>query len=244
GTNDAPVITSDTQTGTVQEDTTLTANGTVTADDVDNGAVLSFSGNATGTYGSFAIDAATGEWIYTLDNANQQALAEGETHTDTFTVTVTDEFGATDTQLVTITINGTNDAPVITSDTQYGTVQEDTTLTANGTVTADDVDNGAILSFSGNATGTYGSFVIDAATGEWVYTLNNESPIVQALAQGETHNETFTVTVTDEFGATDTQLVTITITGTNDSPVITNTATALSGEVVEAGNLDDGTVVD
>ncbi|KFZ37729.1 hypothetical protein HR45_07670, partial [Shewanella mangrovi] len=215
GTNDAPVITSDTQTGTVQEDITLTATGTVTADDVDNGAVLSFSGNATGTYGSFAIDSNTGEWIYTLDNANQQALAQGETHTDTFTVTVTDEFGATDTQLVTITINGTNDAPVITSDTQTGSVQEDTTLTANGTVTADDVDNGAILSFSGNATGTYGSFAIDAATGEWIYTLDNANQ--QALAQGETHTETFTVTVTDEFGATDTQLVTITINGTNDA---------------------------
>src|SRR4051812_49792867 len=32
-------------------------------------------------------------------------------------------------------------------------------------------------------------------------------------------------------------------TGTNDSPVITNAAAAAAGTVVEAGNLDDGTVV-
>src|SRR4051794_7286357 len=35
---------------------------------------------------------------------------------------------------------------------------------------------------------------------------------------------------------------TITITGTNDSPVITNGAAAAAGTVVEAGNLDSGTV--
>jgi len=62
------------------------------------------------TYGSFAVDAATGAWIYTLDNANHQNLAQGESHDEVFTVTVTDDFGATTTQTVTVTIHGTNDA--------------------------------------------------------------------------------------------------------------------------------------
>ncbi len=56
---------------------------------------------------------ATGGWTYTLDNAlaATQGLAEGDSVTELYTVTVTDENGATDTQDVTITITGTNDAP-------------------------------------------------------------------------------------------------------------------------------------
>src|SRR5205085_1954119 len=75
----------------------------------------------------------------------------------------------------------------------------------------------------------------------WTYTLDNGA--ADALAEGESATETFLVTVGGDYGATATATVTITITGTNDSPVITNAAAAAAGTVVEAGNLDDGTVV-
>src|SRR6185503_5676216 len=101
--------------------------------DVDHDAVLSFSANTlTGTYGSLTLDAQTGEWEYTLDD--DQALSANDVFSDTFTVTVTDDKGATDTQLVTITVKGTNDAPVVSSGVQSGTVQEDLTATASGQV--------------------------------------------------------------------------------------------------------------
>src|SRR5205085_2250593 len=136
GTNDAPVITSSTQAGTVKEDGVLTASGQVTSSDVDNGATAAYSASGTGTYGSFAVNASTGVWTYTLDNANHQNLAAGERHDETFTVTVKDDKGATATQDVTVTVTGTNDAPVITSQLQTGSVKEDTTLTATGQVTS------------------------------------------------------------------------------------------------------------
>src|SRR3546814_1335085 len=101
-------------------------------------------------------------------------LFRSDSLTDTFTVTVTDDEGATTTQAVTITVLGTNDAPVISSAVQAGTVTEDGSMTATGQVTATDVDHDAVLSYSVNTTtGSYGSLVLDSATGAWTYTLTN-----------------------------------------------------------------------
>ena len=57
---------------------------------------------------------AAGAWTYTLDNNNAavQALNAGGTLTDTFTVTTADGTA----KVVTITINGANDAAVISGD--------------------------------------------------------------------------------------------------------------------------------
>ena len=94
-----------------------TATGTLAATDVDHNATQTWSGDANGVYGTFAIDAGTGKWTYTLDDTRPatQALSQGDAPTESFVATVTDEHGATDTVNVVITINGTNDAPVITT---------------------------------------------------------------------------------------------------------------------------------
>src|SRR5436309_8875855 len=84
---------------------------------------------------------------------------------------------------------------------------------------------------------------MNASTAVSSYTISNKDFPTQTLKEGQTVTETFTATVTDDFGATATQVVTLTITGTNDSPVITTNATAAAGAVTEAGNLDNGTVV-
>jgi T1SS-143 domain-containing protein len=90
-----------------------TVSGQLTASDVDAGAVLTWSDGVTaGAYGSFTVDA-TGKWTYQLDKTLSDPLAVGQSATEVFTVTVSDEQGATATQDVTITITGTNDAPVV-----------------------------------------------------------------------------------------------------------------------------------
>ena len=63
-------------------------------------------------------------WTYTLNNAAAQFLGGNETRTEVFTVTVTDEAGASNTQAVIITIQGTNEGVTITSGVQSGTVTE------------------------------------------------------------------------------------------------------------------------
>ena len=63
-------------------------------------------------------------------NAAYQHLAAGATTDVVASYTVTDEHGATDTATLTITVTGTNDAPVAVADTNSGL--EDSTIT--GTV--------------------------------------------------------------------------------------------------------------
>src|SRR5258705_35776 len=109
--------------GTVTEGATtpnLSTTGTITFADVDKIATHAVSavadaGNPLGgtltpvVTTVFFNDAATTE-IYTLSlhDALPIYLAVGQTATEKFTVTVSDGHGGTASQLVTITINGTN----------------------------------------------------------------------------------------------------------------------------------------
>lgn len=239
GTNDAPVLAVETvgvdvtELGSNLDAGTITTSGMIGFTDVDradNAHVVSVTSDAgvlgtlTAAKTASSANGATGEisWSYAVDAAAVAYLAEGQTREETFTLTLRDRAtgGLTDTATITVTITGTNDAPVITSAPQAGSVEEDMTLTVSGQVTSLDVDTGAVLAYSGTVAGTYGGFAVDTATGAWTYTL--DAAATQALAQGQIETETFTVSVTDDEGATTTQDVVITITGTNDAPVISN----------------------
>ncbi|MFZ2160249.1 MAG: VCBS domain-containing protein, partial [Bradyrhizobium sp.] len=254
GTNDAAII-SGTATGSVIEaggaanatPGTPTATGTLTDIDVDNApntftAVSSPTASAGG-YGTFTMTAA-GVWTYTLNNADSavQSLDVGGTLTDTFTVTTVDGTA----QVVTITINGSNDAAIIAGATtgsviEAGGVANATpgTPTATGTLTDTDVDNALnVFTAVGSPTasaGGYGTFTMTTA-GVWTYTLSDASSAVQALNVGGTLTDTFTVTTVDGTA----QVVTITINGSNDAAIIAGTTT---GSVIEAGGATLGTPI-
>lgn len=68
-------------------------------------------------------------------------------------------------------------------------------------------DNWSIISGA-----SYGTATVDPATGVWSYDLDDSHPAVKALDAGDTLTDTFTVRLTDG-GGSDTQVVTITITG-------------------------------
>ncbi|WP_263293041.1 beta strand repeat-containing protein [Pseudomonas sp. BF-R-30] len=249
GSNDAPVLSFATgnDAGAVQEDTALTVNGQFSSTDIDHDATATWSiaGTDTGIYGSIAVDN-TGKWIYTLANGTNgvasavQSLKVGESHDDVFTVQVRDGLGGVDTQLVTVTITGSNDAPVLSFATgnDVGTVKEDTTLSVGGQFSSTDIDHNATTSWTinGSPTGTYGSIAVDSS-GQWTYTLANGTDgvasAVQSLKAGESHNEVFSVQVSDGLGGVDTQLVTVTITGSNDAPVLSFATGRDAGAVQE-----------
>ncbi|MBW8828514.1 MAG: VCBS domain-containing protein, partial [Burkholderiales bacterium] len=260
GTNDAPVLsfTAGADAGAVQEDTGLSMQGQFTSSDIDHLATATWSidGTATGSYGSIAVDS-SGKWTYTLANGTDgvasavQSLKAGESHDETFTVKVSDGLGGTATQTVTITVTGTNDAPVLSfaagAGADAGAVQEDTTLSMQGQFTSSDIDHLATATWSidGTATGSYGSIAVDS-TGEWTYTLANGTDgvasAVQSLKAGESHDETFTVKVSDGLGGEDTQTVTVTVTGTNDAPVLSAAATPVIQTVNEDAGAPSGAV--
>ncbi|MCF2871860.1 VCBS domain-containing protein, partial [Octadecabacter sp. G9-8] len=131
---------------------------------------------------------------------------DGQTASDSFTVTTVD--GTEET--VTITITGTNDAAEITGETTGGVIEDEaTTLTATGVLSVTDVDAGeaSFVAQSGTV-GTYGSFDINA-DGAWTYTADNTQAAIQNIGAGQTVTDSFTVRTAD--GTEET--VTVTITG-------------------------------
>src|SRR5258706_7733783 len=130
---------------------------------------------------------AGGVWTYTLNNSNAavQALNVGGTLTDTFSVLTQDGTA----QTVTVTINGTNDAAVI-SGTSTGSVIEaggvangtPGTPTASGTLTDTDVDNAAntfqTVAAGAATVGCYSNSMMTAGGG-WTSMLNDSNAAEQ-----------------------------------------------------------------
>jgi VCBS repeat-containing protein len=251
GANDAAVISGVTSRAVVEAGGlgngtpgTPVATGNLNSIDIDNPndawTAIGTAAASTKGYGTYTLTAA-GLWVYTLDNSNTavQALNAGGTLTDTFTAFTVDGTA----QLVTITVNGANDAAVITGPVT-GTVLEAGevnnsnlgTPTATGDLSSTDVDDPndawtAVSSPAASANG-FGSYTLTEA-GVWTYTLNNGNPAVQALNVGDTLTDSFTVTTVDGTA----QLVTITINGANDAAVISG---ATTGSVIEEGGVGSG----
>lgn len=200
-------------------------------------------------------------WSYSVNDANLDFLGAGETITFSYTVTVTDSQNATATDTVTFTITGTNDAPTVsaaaaTSITEAGDASAQD-LTDSGTVSFTDIDDTDVIDVTfasdnniawsaGTIDSTLASQLVagfnvsgsdEAAPGSvnWSYSLNDVN--LDFLGAGETITFSYTVTVTDSQNATATDTVSFTITGSNDSPVIS--VVDVSGSITEGATLTD-----
>ncbi len=95
-------------------------------------------------------------------------------------------------------------------------------------------------SVEGTPDTSYGSFNVDA-NGKWTYNLDNTKAATQALAEGRSEKLSFTVRVSDDKGAWVDQVVTITITGTNDAPSLSIDKSAVVSEEGLANGITDTT---
>ncbi len=214
----------------------LTAAGTISISDADPGQA-SFQTTVSGppgNLGSLTLQA-DGQYTYSVANSAVQYLGAGQSKVDTFTVTSLDGT----TKEVSFTIHGQNDAPEI-GGASGGSVQEDLgviagNLNSGGDLTISDVDQDQ--SFFETQAGTvgsngYGIFTLDAA-GHWTYSADNSQAAIQGLAVDENLTDSFTAVSLDGTGS---QLVTVTINGSNDVVYIADGAVDPSATKLGAGS--------
>jgi VCBS repeat-containing protein len=271
--NNAPVA--DNETNSVNEDATVTVtdgtsdvlhgdtdadsdNLTVTQIAVTSGSNSSVASSSsynsngtsvTGTYGTLTIGA-DGTYTYVADQSASDDLDASDTATDSFTYTVSDGNGETDTATLIFTVTGINDAPVAVNDTDA--VNEDATVTrtsGDSLLMADDSDADdddaftvtqiAVTGSSNNAvtasstynsgspetvTGTYGTLTVGA---DGTYTYVADQNAADDLDLNDQVTDSFTYTISDGT-ATDTATLIFTVTGINDAPVAVNDTDAVT----------------
>ncbi|WP_291852221.1 VCBS domain-containing protein [Bradyrhizobium sp.] len=160
-------------------------------------------------------------------------LAKDEKLTLTYTLAVNDHDGGVTEKTFVVTITGTNDYPVVASADVTGAVTEQVApadLTDNGTIALSDVDLTDTHSISPTVTASAGALgslsasvdpdTVNGVGGVINWTYSVEGSEVEYLAKNQTKVEQFTITVGDGKGGTVDRTVAVTITGTNDAPVI------------------------
>jgi VCBS repeat-containing protein len=214
GRTDGPIPRPVDDTATVAEDSGI-ARIAVLANDGSTapggGPLTLVDVNTAGTLGEVDI-LRTGRIAYDPNGAFE-ALAEGQTGTDSFTYSVANADGQVGTGRVTVTVTGANDAPVAVADA--AATNEDAALSIAVLGNDTDIDNGAVLTVTALGTaGTTGAVAI-APDGK---TVTYDPTGRFDLAGGVTETDSFTYTVSDGLGGTDTATVTVTVTGIGEPP--------------------------
>jgi VCBS repeat-containing protein len=228
GTNDAPTIdaggtdasgaVTELPNGDPNENAfTHQDSGVIAFDDVDLSDThsASFAPQSGGYLGTFSLDPVDqgGDnvgWHFAVDDSVIDFLEEGETLTQIYTVTVDDGHGGTTTQDVTVTITGEADnLPPDANDDNYAVTGNATlTVDANDGVLANDTDDGGVGTGPGEASVT--AFDASSANGGAV-TVNPDGSFNYEPPAGFTGADSFSYTLTDANGETDTATVTITV---------------------------------
>ena len=218
--------------------------------------------DSTGT-GTGSVD-----WDFAIADQDLDFLADGETLTIDYTVTVSDASTSAN-QTVSVTITGANDAVAMTSGPDSASVAEQTDTTgsstpdtASGTLNFADVDLSDTHTVSvalSSAVWSGDPFFVPSNTlndlqtamatalhdstgsgsGSIDWNFSIQDSDLDFLSAGETLTATYDITVFD--GSTSsTQTVTVTMTGAQDNAIIVNPVTA---SIADTSATDDGSLV-
>jgi autotransporter-associated beta strand protein len=271
--NSAPSLTSPgtvaTYTDTAAADTFATpatgsATGTLSATDADGdtktyGISSGTTGGSTvissvtydiskaGSYGTLYVKSTTGEYIYVPTANAMNAVTNGSTPTDSFTVTVSDGNSGSDSKTLTIGITGANDAPSNITLTGSSVSTFDGANATVGTLTATDVDDtGWTYSITTvkdpsnqTVTNTNGAVFDLGTTGSSFTSAGSATATLRAVSPSSLSAGTYTITVQaqDAGGQTYSKDVMVTVSSTL---VVTVTAIDSSAPSTYTADAADG----
>ncbi|MBI3446931.1 MAG: cadherin-like domain-containing protein, partial [Magnetospirillum sp.] len=225
GRNNAPILSGPLSAATNEDASALSVNLLSGARDVDgNGLAVINLAQSGGRTVSFTNTNGT----LVLNPAQFNDLAVGTSESVTFTYGVSDGHGGITAQSLTVTVEGRNDSPVISGVSNVGATDH---AGGTGTVSATDTDHGDAVTYHlwdgttvvDSLTTAHGSVTINPASGQYSFTPNAGAA---GLAQGQSAIDGFQVVAVDRQGALSLPAaVSITITGTNDAPVLSGSLT-------------------
>ena len=184
-------------------------------------------------------------WNYTVAASAVEYLAKDQTKVETFTITLDDGNGGVITKHIDVTITGTNDAPVVTATgrdrrgDRAGDAGRRSDRHRHDRLHRRRPDRRAPgVSAARRRRGRWAALTARSDTDTtgtglggrltWNYTVADAA--VEYLAEGQTKVETFTITLDDQ-QRRHCHRSHVTITGTNDAPVVT--AQDVTGAVTE-----------
>ncbi|MEZ8995223.1 VCBS domain-containing protein, partial [Vibrio sp. 10N.247.311.46] len=213
GGNDDNAVITGVDAGTLTEDLTTQVQGQLSVTDSDLGEDHFQASQVTSNFGTLSITK-DGAWTYNLDNNNPvvQRLGQGSTATDIVTVHSADGTPHN----VTINVRGTNDNPVVSSQSPHlpskanisappsglgKTIYEDVNvqnghLHTGGQLHVDDKDFNESTFLPENLHGAYGELKL-TSQGTWSYIANNNNPNIEQLNNGDTLTERFKIHTKD-----------------------------------------------
>jgi len=201
------------------------------------------------------------KWHFDVEDAEIDYLGAGQTITQRYEIVLEGSGGRSDTTEVTVTLTGSNDAPVITGGTTTGQVTEavdgsagentdildlgfdlefadvdliDIHQVAAKLIAAEDSELGSVA-----GRGVLTPFLVEDSTGTgsgrigWHFQV--DSSAIDDLAAGQTITQTYEIAISDGHGGTAARQAVVTIVGANDGPV---------AQAVAAGTQEDGAAID
>ncbi len=192
-------------------------------------------------------------WEFTFPSDELDVLSAGETFTQVYDVTLTDEGGASFTEAVTVTIIGATEHPVITGTTGLSQTIHETpegqemtgeVHTVSGTISYTDVDRldtHDLIVTAGDATVTGGTFsyVVDQEANIVTWTFSIADNLIEGEVGGGWVRYNVRLRDNDEGRAPlgDPLLIDIDIANANDLPEFKANTSDMAGELSEGGVL-------
>ena len=256
GTNDGPALVAPTALGlndTAGSDTLASISGTLNASDADHNALLTYSlanqvndnsrigfnVSETGRFGTLYLNSATGAYLFVPNGTEVEALKQDAS--ERFTLRASDGT-ASASQTLTVSITAGNDTPVLGTVSPINftdTSGNDSFTDITGTLTSGDRDGDAVsyavagqvsealvidsVSYDAKRVGIFGTLYLNSNSGAYRFVPHDAA--IEAVKTSA--SEVFSLVASDG-SASDSALLTVNISGSNDTPALSASVTSLT----------------